>query len=137
MSLPPRPVTAAEVSSAPLFASLSFRQCAELAARLDVKVFNAGQVLVREGNYGYVFYLLREGTVDVLTGDEVVATFGPDDFFGELAILGDWRRAADVVATTDGLAWCLFGTTLLALEREHPEIAAVVDRAARARRTRA
>jgi len=61
----------------------------------------AGATLVSEGDYGYEFMIIEEGTVDVLRGGKRVDSMGPGDFFGELAVLGDGApRNATIVATS-------------------------------------
>ena len=126
MDLTPTPQ---QVGDARLFATLSPEQSAVLAPQLSIEPFSAGQVLVREGSYGYAFYLLRRGTVEARHDLARVGTLGPDDFFGEMAILGDGYRRATLVALEDGEAWHMHGATFRQLEQEHPEIAAVIDQA--------
>ena len=60
----------------------------------------AGKHLVKEGDYAYEFMAIEEGEADVVRGGEKVATLGPGDFFGEIAVLEKTLRTASVVATT-------------------------------------
>ena len=121
----------AEMERVPLFATLTLAQLEHLRPRVDVEPFSAGQVLVHEGRHGYAFYVLHEGEAEVTVEGRVVGQLRRHDFFGEVAILGDGHRHATVTATTDGVAWVLFGTTFRELEKEHPEIASTInDRAA-------
>ena len=122
--------TAEQVAAAPLFRTLTPAQCDVLAAQLEVEQFEAGRTLMREGAYGYSFSLLRSGTVDVQHEGRVIGTLGADDFFGEMAILGDGHRNATLVATAPGTLWCMFGTTFRKLELDHPEIAEIINAAA-------
>ena len=52
-----------------------------------------------QGDYGYEFMVIEEGTVDVFRDGERIDSMGPGDFFGELAVLDDGKRDASVVAT--------------------------------------
>jgi glutaminase len=69
-------------------------------------VFEAGQVIVREGDPANLFFIVTRGTVTVRLkvgkgADERVvrlATLGPGLSFGEMALLDGGRRSADVVA---------------------------------------
>ncbi len=75
----------------------------------------AGVPIVREGEPGDRFYVVRSGTVSILG-----RTFGPGDAFGEIALLRDVPRTATAMAVTD--------VELVALERE-PFVAAVTGHA--------
>lgn len=80
-----------------------------------------GRRLTPEGASGYTFYVIAEGTADVLHRDALVTQLGPGDFFGEMAILGDGRRIADVVATAPMTLYAMFGTSFREMEAELPE----------------
>jgi CRP-like cAMP-binding protein len=60
----------------------------------------AGEHVVREGDYGYDLMAIEEGEADVIRGGETIATLGPGDFFGEMAVLEKTLRTASVVAKT-------------------------------------
>lgn len=61
------------------------------AMKLNVKVFEPGDFLVRQGDIGAEVFLIREGNCDVLVNQEgggttKVATRGKGDFIGEMAV---------------------------------------------------
>lgn len=71
--------------------------------------FGKGDVIVREGEKGDVFYLIESGTVEVFkkeTGEQVVATLCPGHFFGEKALLSEDVRQATCIASSE--VKCLF-----------------------------
>jgi CRP-like cAMP-binding protein len=90
-----------ELAAAPLFAAFDADQIHELA-RAATRVHEPkGMVFSKEGERGDELVVLLEGTVEVRHGDTVLATLGPGDHFGEMALLDDSaRRSASVVATT-------------------------------------
>ena len=66
--------------------------------------YDAGQIMVREGDAADAVYVLIEGTVEITvtspTGPIVVNTIGRNEIIGEIAIFGDVPRTATVTATS-------------------------------------
>jgi CRP-like cAMP-binding protein len=64
----------------------------------------AGAAVFREGDSGGDMFIIESGQIDIVRkarGDEPIATLGPGDFFGEMAILEDQPRFAGAVAKTN------------------------------------
>ena len=65
-------------------------------------VYEAGETILSEGEYGNTAYLLTRGSVDVLVGDGAkakrVATIGAGEVFGEVSLLDPGPRSATVRA---------------------------------------
>jgi CRP/FNR family transcriptional regulator, cyclic AMP receptor protein len=126
----------ARLKSIPLFADLSEherRQVAQWADEVDVP---AGKHLVDEGNFPHEFFVIEEGTADVLHGDEKLAELGPGDFFGEIALVEHLRRTASVVATSPMRTIVMFGRDFGQMESEMPSVAARIRQAVEERRPR-
>ncbi len=84
----------------------------EALARELVRVEAApGEAFIREGDIGDRFYVIESGEVEVTKEGRHVATLGPGDFVGEIALLHDVLRVATVTATS--------ATVLQALDSEH------------------
>jgi uncharacterized membrane protein len=82
---------------------------------MDEMKFKAGQVIIREGELGDLFYVITEGHAEIFIrdaegSDVVLHQAGPGDFFGELSMLTSEPRSARVRAV-DNL-------TTLVLERD-------------------
>jgi CRP/FNR family transcriptional regulator, cyclic AMP receptor protein len=89
-----------QLAAVPMFEGLSkkqLRRISRLMTRIDRP---AGQVLTTEGQSGHEFFIVLEGEVEVRQGDRVVATRGPGEYVGEIALLDKRRRTAPVLATT-------------------------------------
>src|SRR3954447_15230827 len=98
-----------------LFERLSKDQLAEVARQADEIDVEAGKRLVSEGRFGYEFFVIEDGTAEVLQGEQHVADLGPGDFFGEMALLGDTVRNADVVTQTPLTAMVMTDTAFRSL----------------------
>jgi CRP-like cAMP-binding protein len=122
------------LSAVPLFRDLSQDQIARLAAMFTVEeVSDVGRHLTGEGASGYMFYVIAEGTADVFHHDALVGRLGPGDFFGEMAILGDGRRNANVVTTSPVTLFAMFGTEFRAMEADLPDVTEQIRTAVEAR----
>ncbi len=86
-----------------VLASLSGEQRAQLVASSRALLYEAGQVIVREGDPGASMFLVRRGEAAVrLAGaDGEVARHGEGGFFGEMSLLTGDARSATVTAITD------------------------------------
>jgi glycogen debranching enzyme len=105
----------------PFLAGLSAAQRRELAGKVAVHEYPPGATIVARDDPGRTLYIILRGRVRVLRhgeeGDASLAEFGPGDFFGEMALLEDIPRSADVVAavatTCALLGWEVFHQDLL------------------------
>jgi voltage-gated potassium channel len=113
----------------PLFESLSESELAEMAQWFEVKDVSTGVRLVGEGATGCSFFIVSEGEVAVTAHGEDIASLGPGDFFGEMALLGPGRRRATVTTTSLTRVLVLFGDDFRRLEANHPGVAAKIEAA--------
>jgi voltage-gated potassium channel len=123
------PVAAADLAAVPLFASLSDSDRTQLAVWFDATEASEGVRLTGEGAAGYSFFVLADGRAAVTFDGAEVATLGPGDFFGEIAIMGNGRRSATVTTTTPATLFVMFGTEFRQLQQTQPEIAARIEAA--------
>ena len=99
--MPTRTSAADQLANVPLFSALSKRDLQRVAKASDEISIAAGRVLVEQGRTGHEFFLILEGEAVVRRNNRKVATLGPGQYFGELAILDRGPRSASVVANTD------------------------------------
>jgi nitrite reductase/ring-hydroxylating ferredoxin subunit len=94
------------LASVPLFADLDPASIESLEAFTFRKKFLAGEVVVEEGRTGNGLYVVLSGSVEVIKGlggtrPQRVAVLHEGEPFGEMALLGDWKRSASVRAIED------------------------------------
>jgi CRP/FNR family transcriptional regulator, cyclic AMP receptor protein len=97
-----------QLSTLPAFADLSKEDQARIAEAGDVVDVPAGVLLTAEGEFGYSFFIVEEGTAEVTERGEPVAELGAGDFFGEIGLLVTGRRTASVTATSPMRLFALF-----------------------------
>ncbi len=92
-----------------VFKHLTPRSLAEMSDHLRTESVVAGQNIIREGDAGDKFYLIRQGEVRVVRGPDQreIAVLREGDFFGEMALLTGQPRNASVEAVTDSLLYVL------------------------------
>jgi len=85
------------------FGELPNAQLDELASALEAESFAAHATVIREGDIGDRLYLIVEGVVEVTVagprGAVPLATLGPGELFGELALLSPSARRQATVTT--------------------------------------
>jgi CRP/FNR family transcriptional regulator, cyclic AMP receptor protein len=104
-----------ELREIPLFSEMDEQEVAGVRELMDEMKFKPGQVIIREGDVGDLFYVIIEGYAEVFLrdangSDVILHMVGPGDFFGELSMLTNEPRTARVRA--------LDHLTALALKRD-------------------
>jgi CRP-like cAMP-binding protein len=99
-----------------------------LSGCLVKETFAAGETIIKEGAVADSLYFLVAGSVDVCVtreGDATVtrlASVDAGNVVGELALLSNRRRTADVIAATRGSALVLTAADFASIARNHPRI---------------
>lgn len=88
----------------PALAPLTAAERKKLIVALKDETFSAGDLIIKQGDPGEKFYILVSGEADAFKVgiNQPIMNYKRGDFFGELALLNDTRRAASVVGKTDG-----------------------------------
>jgi CRP-like cAMP-binding protein len=115
----------------PLFTGLKPRQLEALATRFVERDYAPGTAIVTQGQGGEGFFVIVSGRAEAVReradGEKIVVnTFGPTDFFGEMALLDDGLRTASVCATEATQCLVLARWDFLAVMREDAEMAVTV-----------
>jgi CRP-like cAMP-binding protein len=112
----------------PVFSTLQDGDLEQIAQLAVPRSFEAGQVVLREGDRSDTCYIVQAGRARAVHehGDGrtiTLATFGPGDIFGELALFEDERRSATVEALGEMRVVAVLGPDMRRLIAEHPQIA--------------
>ncbi len=112
----------------PTFSTLEPTDLERIAQLAVPRHFEPGQAVFREGDASDTCYVVREGHARAVRthGDGrtiTLATFGPGDIFGELAMFEDERRSATVEAVQPTSVVGVLGPDMRRLMSEHPQIA--------------
>lgn len=110
----------------PLFRNVDPKQLKVVAMMGDALTYRAGERLFEKGDEGDSAYVVLEGEIEVLVpsdgGEQVVATLGKGEIFGELAVILEQPRSTAIAAGSDIEVLRLDRNTVLNLIREFPDI---------------
>jgi CRP-like cAMP-binding protein len=111
------------LGTVPFFSGLDEKKRKSLASGGKELSFKAGDSIVREGAMGVGFYLILDGKAEVRKGGRVLATLGRGQFFGEMSLIDELPRSADVIAVSPTKCWALTSWAFASLVKTNPEIA--------------
>jgi CRP-like cAMP-binding protein len=107
----------------PLFAELDVQQLRIVAAQLRTESYQPGATILRQGETGETFCLIKSGRVQVSVSDEgqeqLVAERGPGEYLGEIALLLQVPRTATVTALEPTSVLALYKSDFDRLVKEH------------------
>lgn len=111
-----------------LFGSLSQRFLNGIAKSCVERQFAADETIVRQGNPGVGLFVIVSGKVQVVKTNEKgerldIATHGPGEVIGEMAVLDGANRTADVIAIEDTTCLVLSSWDFRSFMEAHPEVA--------------
>ena len=119
----------------PLFAGCNGRQLRVVAASGKRLSRQAGSIIVKKGASGVAFFVILSGMADVLRDGESVARLMPGDFFGEMALLSDKPRNAEVQAASNVELFTFTRWTFKSMVVTNPKISYVLMKTIAARQS--
>ena len=127
-----------DAAAQPLWAPLQRDALVQFLNATRLRTFEAGDVVVTEGDRGTSMFAIADGQVQVCRereggGLSTVAQLGPGRVFGEVALVSDAPRMATVVARTTVRALELARADVLRVGWRHPPIVGAVERFCRER----
>jgi CRP-like cAMP-binding protein len=106
-----------------LFSALNEEQSSRLVEAGETTEHAADEELAAEGVRGHRFRLILSGAAEVTRGGRKVATVGPGDFIGEVALLGGGTATATVRCTVPTTCLTIWREAFWAVLEEEPAIA--------------
>jgi voltage-gated potassium channel len=120
------------VSKVPFFASLGPAAIADVTHMLRTIDLPERTTIIRKGHAGDCMYFIASGEVEVdLPGKKI--TLGEGAFFGEMALLGNNLRSANISTTRVSQLLVLDLVDFRLLMARHPDLAATIDAEAKRR----
>jgi len=123
--------TSVFLAKVPMFRGLKKRHLQRLSKQFVSRDYDTGQAIMTQGKGGEGIFIITAGSAEATREQTdgtktVVNTFGPTDFFGELALLDDGLRTASVVATEQTQCLALTRWDFLAVLKEDADMAIVI-----------
>jgi len=126
------------LNAVPFLKSLNQQDIEELAYQLNQRHFMKGETIIRQGEPGKLFHLVTRGTVTIskkkLFGQRRIASLGPGEFFGEMALIDNVPRSATVMGEEDGEMFTLSRDAFEKVLLANPEVGEVIKQTARQRK---
>lgn len=111
----------------PLFTSLDDAMLETLEKRVNLKSYNQGDVIFREGDPGDSLYVIRTGFVKITKRlgdkDQIIAYLTQGNYFGEMALLEDEKRSATISVFTKVEVLQVLREDFILLLDENPKLA--------------
>lgn len=102
--------------------------------------FEAGETVFKQGSAGDAFYIVESGKAEVwvkkgfFSFPQIVATFGPGDFFGEMALISTEKRTATITCVEASRLFALVAADFQFVLKKNPKAAAEMERIAARRK---
>lgn len=115
------------LASVPVFSTLEPDDMLAIASLAVPRSFEQGEVVFRKGDASDTCYVVRSGHVRAVREHPdgrtiTLATFGPGDIFGELAMFEDERRSATIETLEQATVVAILGPDMRRLMATHPMI---------------
>jgi CRP/FNR family transcriptional regulator, cyclic AMP receptor protein len=121
------------LADVPLFGNLSRRHLKRVASLARLRRYGPGTSIVRAGDAGTAFFVLIDGAARVVPPKGRARRLASGDFFGEMALLDDSPRSADVVADGEVLVMTISRSAFGKLLKSEPALATELLRTLAAR----
>jgi CRP/FNR family cyclic AMP-dependent transcriptional regulator len=106
-----------------LWSGLSKKDLGSIVKASNERNYELGDTIVKKGESGVGFYLVLDGSVEIRSDGTMLSKLGPGQFFGEMSLLDNQPRSADVVAIEPSQCLILSDWSFKGLISSNPRIA--------------
>lgn len=110
------------IKSAPLFQDLYDKEVESIIEKCNVLSLEKGDYVFKEGDEGDEIYIILTGALNVQKGETVFVQLSKGDLFGEMVILDERYRSADVVADTYSDVLVMHHDMIFGIFKKQPKI---------------
>jgi CRP-like cAMP-binding protein len=110
------------IKSSPLFCEFFDAEVEQIVERCQVLSLQDGEFVFREGDQGDDIFIILTGSAQVKKNTVVLAELKKGDLFGEMVLLNNNQRSADIVATTFTDVLVLNYNSIFSFYQTHPKI---------------
>ena len=111
------------IKNAPLFSQLNKKDIKQLTAVMTPRSYRAGEVIIEKGKQGLGFFIIASGTAKVTVRGNQVRELSAGDHFGEIALIDEGTRMAEVTADSDVETYVLASWQFRPFIQDHPDVA--------------
>jgi len=111
------------LKSVPIFSELGRGDLSRLAKLMVARSIKAGDAVIEENDQAAGFFVVSSGKLEAERHGKTLATYGPGDFFGEMALFEGFPRSATVRAVEDSECLAMTRWDFTAELKNRPEIA--------------
>jgi CRP-like cAMP-binding protein len=111
------------IGTVPFFSGLDQKRRSTIASQGKELSYKAGDTIVEDGSMGVGFYLILDGKAEVRKKAKVLASLGRGQFFGEMSLIDEQPRSADVIAVSPTRCWALSSWAFDSIVKSNPEVA--------------
>jgi CRP/FNR family transcriptional regulator, cyclic AMP receptor protein len=110
------------IKSSPLFYEFFDAEVEQIVERCQVLSLQPGEFVFKEGDQGEDIFIILTGSAQVKKNTVVLADLKKGDLFGEMVLLNNNHRSADIVATTFTDVLVLNYHSIFSFYQTHPKI---------------
>ena len=90
-----------------LFSTLNYSKLIKIQKEMKTEKYNVNDILIKEGDEGYKFFIVQNGSVDIFIHDKYIRTIKENSFLGERSLIIKGKRTATAIAKTNVTAYTL------------------------------